>query len=548
MKFVEVVSEAEQKVMQDYIERWGSIFSVRRKMNAPLSHVMRFWEDAKNDYLYKLLGNQLILEKDYEWGDSSDQLIREMRNKLVYADKHNDFRWQWERILQEKLLCPRNDDYYQLINLTGNAYPLVTNEVNLRLDVPMPNGKVYKIEPLTKTAKVIRKIASAYDIPGYEEFLLDQSRVLNVPSRKVKLCLSIHPMDYLTMSENTTWHSCMKWSDEGDYRAGTVEMMNSPCVVCAYAYWSDFTVCDDSDYTWNDKRWRKLYIVDRDIIVGVRAYPYDHNKVDLDVLNWLRELAETNLDWHYEDGVIEGEGEEGEALFFDDHEGHGRKIWMETNLMYNDFYYKHNLFLREGYSLEPIPDWDNTINYSGASECMFCGDYFDEGREEAYRVACYDCDRGDRCDGCGEEFIEGSLEEIHGLHYCEYCMRDRVGTDFFDGERYPQCKLQKIEFYRTLDDGSIVMSHDDEYCIWVKHENFDKFVEKYPSCQTLCFTQPYWWNRVRSAVDVNALYDDEESNKYLEFNKQVLINCVSWYPAVYKKDYEEEEDEDSLPF
>ena len=45
------------------------------------------------------------------------------------------------------------------------------------------------------------------------------------------------------MSDNDYgWDSCMGWMNEGEYRLGTVEMMNSPCIVVAYI---------DGEEAWN---------------------------------------------------------------------------------------------------------------------------------------------------------------------------------------------------------------------------------------------------------------------------------------------------------
>ena len=75
--------------------------------------------------------------------------------------------------------------------------------------------------------RVLSKIATAYNLPGFEDFRIAQSLVTNQANLKGYITLSIHPLDYMTMSDNNCgWDSCMSWQEEGCYRQGTVEMMN----------------------------------------------------------------------------------------------------------------------------------------------------------------------------------------------------------------------------------------------------------------------------------------------------------------------------------
>ena len=72
----------------------------------------------------------------------------------------------------------------------------------------------------------------------FEQMRIKHSQILNKKRLKGTLCLSIHPLDYITISDNNCdWDSCMTWTGDdcpGEYRLGTLEMMNSPSVVVAY--------------------------------------------------------------------------------------------------------------------------------------------------------------------------------------------------------------------------------------------------------------------------------------------------------------------------
>jgi hypothetical protein len=61
------------------------------------------------------------------------------------------------------------------------------------------------------------------------------STICTVKEYKTNLVLSIHPIDFMTSSDNASgWTSCMNWRDDGGYSSGTIEMMNSNMVIIAY--------------------------------------------------------------------------------------------------------------------------------------------------------------------------------------------------------------------------------------------------------------------------------------------------------------------------
>jgi hypothetical protein len=117
------------------------------------------------------------------------------------------------------------------------------------------NGKSFKINRGCKVSKVLGKLANILNLPGWEDFRICHSQILNQKDLGGNLTISIHPLDYMTMSDNSYgWESCMSWESEGGYRQGTVEMMNSRSVVIAYLSGEDkMRIGDDF---WNSKKWR----------------------------------------------------------------------------------------------------------------------------------------------------------------------------------------------------------------------------------------------------------------------------------------------------
>jgi hypothetical protein len=277
------------------------------------------------------------------------------------------------------------------------------------------------------------------------------------------LSLSIHPLDFMTMSDNGgSWSSCMRWASSedggpGDYRMGTVECMNSPYIIIAYLhnpnkkydFWQNWR--NDEVYSWNKKKWRELFIVQDGIISEIKGYPFQDENLTNTALMWIKELANDNLGWNYDDVEVNVAGEynkDGNVNMF--------KIAPQYSAyMYNDFgtLAKHrgrvNLDALKRRSQEAseisITEYQPrnsstyhiiySIPYGGKATCMCCGQpvpYYDNRTDT---VLCKDCESTDVCPCCGEYYSgEGyyvsSYEEPICYSCYEYeCSRDDLSED-----------------------------------------------------------------------------------------------------------------------
>ena len=91
-----------------------------------------------------------------------------------------------------------------------------------------------------------------------------------------KLCFSIHPLDYLTVSVNNhNWRSCHAL--DGEYRAGNLSYMTDKHTIVCYLKSSEnerLPGCP-SYVPWNSKKWRVLLYIDPNtgITFAGRQYP-----------------------------------------------------------------------------------------------------------------------------------------------------------------------------------------------------------------------------------------------------------------------------------
>lgn len=91
------------------------------------------------------------------------------------------------------------------------------------------------------------------------------------------LCLSVHPLDYLSSSENTyNWRSCHAL--DGEYRAGNLSYMLDKSTVICYLKGADNVKLPmfPEDVKWNNKKWRVLlHVSDNwDLVFAGRQYPF----------------------------------------------------------------------------------------------------------------------------------------------------------------------------------------------------------------------------------------------------------------------------------
>jgi hypothetical protein len=289
--------------------------------------------------------------------------------------------------------------------------------------VRTPDGDIIKVNSSCKASRMIGKIAKAFNLEGYEEFRLKHSMCLNQKKLKGTLCLSIHPLDYITMSDNASnWNSCMSWEDDGCYKQGTVEMMNSPCVVVAYLKGSQDMSLGDGTF-WNNKKWRQLFIIHKDCIAGVKGYPYRSDGLVEQAMDWILNMV--GKDKFTVPQKIQ-------PFYAQTIDGIGDVVFSpETYMMYNDFAEDHWV----AFNKETVHDGDRVeFYYSGLSECMHCGaagnevDFLGEGC-----LVCERCDTKRACEYCGEIWNDDELTEIDGMWLCPDCVADDTEEDALTG-------------------------------------------------------------------------------------------------------------------
>lgn len=472
----EKISDKEYQMLEEWRNDYGltdvystnEIISIKKLLQFP-------WEENKQN-LYKLLGNNLILSKKFCYEKGRDEISKEI-NDFVYGYsnfgrknrngtefiknfkdfvKHN-FPYNWNGSNE---ITKIHEALISLIDITS----LIENRyLGENIEIPLPNGKTYRLQKNCKIFRALEKISNAYGIEGLEDFRICHSQIHNQKKISGEITLSIHPLDYWTMSDNINdWDSCMNWRDVGSYRQGTIEMMNSSCVVVAYLRGSENMSMGNQNF-WNSKKWRQLFIVDKNVILGIKEYPYYNENLSKTVLKWIKELAETNLGWYYND--CEGEPFLYESnplcLYYNGNPDKPFHLSFTSEFMYTDVgsAQYHYMYLGKDFNAENYYDENTelyiskneevfyTLNYSGASQCVACGRVTSNFDSES-QLCCDDCiDSGVYyCAQCGER--------IHGYDYsydvegdiiCENCFNENAYCCDVCGEYHYKANVIEIE-------------------------------------------------------------------------------------------------------
>lgn len=458
--------------------------------------VLQFWREGKGKYLYKLMGEQFILSRKLSYTRPKSELYQQMDRMS------RDYRYFVESF------CERCDEVFPghsnwrseahamwcRFRSWVNTDSLISGRVpeNCRFTYA---DKVYTFSAGQKLMKALRQFVEVteMDLNEFERFRVAHSQVLNQKKLTGELCLSIHPLDYATASDNENgWSSCMSWQEEGCYRLGTVEMMNSPCVICAYLK-SDSAEMNIGGKPWPSKKWRAWIVVTPDAILCERNYPYDNAVIAKTAIEWVRELATANCGWDFHTDITT----------IRDLEDDGWDVSYKTNFMYNDTADDMYICIAD--------NGDKRINviYSGAANCMQCGEEIEFcGDQDSNTLLCNRCRGGWTCACCGEWFAEGSQEGHEapdGNWCCDDCFSERVSVcEECDTEIWAE---DAVEFGINLDEvqAKALVNANDElstFYRWGPHTHMSKIL-----CEDCLSYYGLSRDAVVSEVQLPAAYD-----------------------------------------
>lgn len=549
-KLLNTITHKEYEFLEKYREYYAWYDDPSSKCNTvPVREVLGEWARVKDD-LYKMFSEQLTISKQFSYTKPNDELRSEMydavdqHSKLGRAGRngwefyksyknwiketfpiHSSSRYRYYELEPQQIEEDRvNRPIYHNLHLLIDVDTLVNNEYKGEtFTIILPDGKPYTIREGCKPMRALAKIAESFKIPKFEDFRICHSLVHNQKRIKGELTLSIHPLDYWTMSDNDCgWESCMNWRDCGGYRQGTVEMMNSPCVIVAYIAAKE-PMHIDHNYEWNSKKWRQLFIVNKEVILGIKDYPYHNPELSDMIAQWIKELAEENLGWKYCTEKPEHFVQGVEVHNPKDIDKIGFKLVFCSNHMYTDVgaLPYHPMYLGEELTAESsaVHKYSNgnkvwEFNYSGASQCVSCGE-LDPHLAEDSSLCCEKCEDIIRCCECGYALSRGEEYTIGEYHLCEECWQNCTTTctaceetDFSDNMQpitlIPRLSEEQQDILCALwnqpkeeDKQLFLLSSDEGFWHELCYTCLANFSERYlkPGCEVFFVKTNYTWHK-----------------------------------------------------
>lgn len=371
--------------------------------------------DALGGELIKEMGNVSFTLSDKEKNKRVDSFI----NDLEY--RHSDLAW---------FIYLNRKNFYD--NTVSKEYTLDTGDT-------IPKGM-----KLLKSFK--------YFITDKDELNRLQTRAsMMIQEDKVEgiLCFSIHPLDYLSVSENTyNWRSCHAL--DGEYRSGNLSYMCDGSTVVCYLRSKDAETQlprFPSDILWNSKKWRMLMFMSeswQSMFAG-RQYPFTANEALEVVGPAFREafgISSTNWTKWYNDMLYDYTTQEDKHRTTRRTVVLGQKYYDLEDLVTDGKGSRHFNDLTHSSCYIPFYSWrkynnlGSNSNYSSgigehytigaAAPCIACGEGDIASTEFMYCNECYadylnDTDNTASCVCCGiRDYSENMRYECEEW-YCEDC-------------------------------------------------------------------------------------------------------------------------------
>lgn len=205
------------------------------------------------------------------------------KNKLRFVSKFGGLIYEYPKKVSFEL-DPKEKEYH-IHNFVDLAKTVYNNkeladfvftqregffENKTLCDARGTDGKIIK-----KGSKLVKAFSHFADGRSLFNLQNEASRIIQDNKMEGTLCFSVHPLDYLTISENDyNWNSCHSLS--GDYRAGNLSyMMDKVTFICYLKGDADIELVPG--VTWNNKKWRVLMYLDErgHILFTGKQYPFE---------------------------------------------------------------------------------------------------------------------------------------------------------------------------------------------------------------------------------------------------------------------------------
>ena len=425
---------------KELVEQFTKVIEYSQDVTPKRSEeVISNWHANKQYYIDKFSGNLI-----YEYPE-------EVSIKLSEDEKKSRFSNFLDLVINEY----HNDDLGRFIGLNG-----VKGFYDNKVTIDEEDREISKGMKLIKSFKFFEPNKELLeDLQNKASMIIQEDKITG------KLCLSVHPLDFLSISENTYhWRSCHAL--DGDYRAGNISYMLDYSTIVCYLRGNNLQANlprFPDDVPWNDKKWRcLLYFSDnKRMVFAGKGYPFQ-NKEILDIIREILidlELVRIGDSAFFEETLSNWSNEYVDTF-------NGRFTLPESYLVtgdtkliglfelvkdvknschYNDILYSHNYvpyYAQITSTLDPLerPLYTANFRIGADTKCLGCGQVtVPVGEGTMFCDDCWEKYRVGRahliCDQCWEKIDEEPLW-VDGVSLCEECYNEYTAPCSDCGERH----------------------------------------------------------------------------------------------------------------
>lgn len=504
----------DKTIVYNYIKDFGNCTPQN------LRAVLDSWAKSKRT-LYKAFGNQFRVRVPYRHKVRCIDFCNDFREKFYMPHHFSHTReargkfckkfckWYVDWVLTQYFseetqlnVGVNADNLEALVKFCTDPYNFWGGyKLNRDIMLNKKGGKVCKIPRGTKLLRALRRGLEAVEFPYMDAFKEYQDFCSQICTNsrytETEMVFSIHPLDYMTMSDSNKWSTCMSWYNDGMYNGGTLEMMNSNVAVVCYMKGKE-PFCPKEGYNLDNKVWRMLAYVHKDILLGGKQYPYSDDGARDFCLLQLYRLVKKNLKWDYD--FKDQYYYDTTQIYHNDTcrnriqlQKNRHNILVYTYGMYNDIIADKNEDYKcyRNYVKKP-----KKICLSGYATCLICGERLDwtetneddccfrsHGRHKYCTRRHYDVQQQCSCDYCQrllepkEQFVVRLANPGHRPYVktlCLDCIMDLKPAI----AHYPNGNITSVLYeYTTPADGTwredlnvqeVVDLADDPECIAIK--------------------------------------------------------------------------------
>ena len=246
------ISEEE---LNEIKEKFKEIISYSQEIAQPkVDKLFDLWLENKKSYI-ELFDGKLIYE-----------LPEPVSFEMTEKDKKSKFE---DFLTSMDTYVNINDDFIDFLEAERDGFfsNTVCEEYRTRSGEKIPKGM--------KLVKAFKYFIEDKEL--LTELQMAASQIIQKDKITGRLCFSVHPLDFLSSSENAhNWRSCHAL--DGEYRSGNLSYMVDSSTVIVYLKSDEDAVLPNfpPSVKWNNKKWRMLLFLSNDWAMAFagRQYPF----------------------------------------------------------------------------------------------------------------------------------------------------------------------------------------------------------------------------------------------------------------------------------